>query len=400
MASVKVKFRPSALVGGKGTVYYQVIHDRKSRQILTDYHLFSTEWDKVHSAVVIIRDDVREAVAASIAERIRMDLDRMARIIGKLNKKGLAFTADDIVDAYRRYSGEFTLFGFMEGVICSLVSNSKIRTSETYRAALNSFKAFRCNEDIMIDSIDSGVMEAYEAWQKTRGNSQNTVSFYNRILRAVYNRALENDIIENRYPFRHVYTGVDKTVKRALPLAVVRKIKALDLSMRPALDYARDMFMLSFMLRGMSFVDMAYLRKSDLSGGYVKYRRRKTGQLLVIEWTNEMQMILDKYPENTGVYLLPVITKPGHDVRRVYKNAGDRINHNLKKIAGLVGLGAPLSLYVARHSWASIARSEGVPVSIISEGMGHESESTTRIYLESLSTDRIDSVNSMLINLL
>ncbi|MDE6512437.1 MAG: site-specific integrase [Muribaculaceae bacterium] len=400
MASVKVKFRPSTLADGEGTVYYQVIHDRKSRQIPSGYHLFPMEWDKSRSTVVVGRDGGRGALVGSISDRIRMDMDRIGRIIGSLNKKGLTFTADDVVDAYRSFSTEYSLFRFMEGIIGNLRSNGRIRTSETYQATLNSFRRFRRNEDVMIDSIDSGLMEAYEAWQKRMGNSQNTVSFYNRILRAVYNRAVENDIIENRYPFRHVYTGVDKTVKRALPLAVVRKIKALDLSLRPALDYARDMFMLSFMLRGMSFVDMAYLRKSDLSVGYVKYRRRKTGQLLVIEWTGEMQRILDKYPENKSPYLLPVITEPCQDERRVYKNAADRINHNLKKIADIVGVGASLSLYVARHSWASIARSEGVPVSIISEGMGHDSESTTKIYLESLRTDRIDRVNSMLIHLL
>lgn len=43
----------------------------------------------------------------------------------------------------------------------------------------------------------------------------------------------------------------------------------------PSADFARDMFMLSFYLRGMSLMDMAFLRKSDLSYGYVTYRRRK-----------------------------------------------------------------------------------------------------------------------------
>lgn len=127
------------------------------------------------------------------------------------------------------------------------------------------------------------------------------------ILRAVYNRAVEDDIIEKRNPFRHVYTGGDKTIKRALPLAVIKKIKALDVSLTPALDYARDMFLMSFYLRGMSFIDMASLKKTDLKNGYVTYRRRKTGQQLIIEWTKEMQMILDKYPENKSDYLLPVI---------------------------------------------------------------------------------------------
>ena len=113
----------------------------------------------------------------------------------------------------------------------------------------------------MLDCITSETMEGYEAWHRKRGVAPNTISFYTRILRAVYNRAVEDDIIENRNPFRHVYTGVDKTVKRALPLALIKKIKVLDLSLIPTLDYARDMFLMSFYLRGMSFIDMAFLRR-------------------------------------------------------------------------------------------------------------------------------------------
>ena len=108
-------------------------------------------------------------------------------------------------------------------------------------------------------------MEAYEAWHRQRGVTPNTISFYIRILRAVYNRAVEKEIIENLNPFRKVYTGVEKTVKRALPLDTIKKIKALELSLTPALEYARDMFLMSFYLRGMSFIDMAFLRKSDLT---------------------------------------------------------------------------------------------------------------------------------------
>ena len=168
---------------------------------------------------------------------------------------------------------------------CSTTWNGKVRTSETYKSTLNSFKKFRQDEDIMLDCLTSEIMEAYEAWHHKRGIALNTMSFYIRILRAVYNRAVEDDIIENRNPFRKVYTGVDKTVKRALPLSVIKKIKALDLSLTPALNYARDMFLMSFYLRGMSFIDMAFLKKTDLKNGYVTYRRRKTGQQLIIEWT-------------------------------------------------------------------------------------------------------------------
>lgn len=397
MASIKVKFRPSTVADHEGTIYYQIIHERKVRQLLTEYKVFSSEWDENRSMVSTNQKSERKSFILSIRERIRWDIERLTKIDRKLEANGLTYTADDMIDEFNRYAHEYSLFNFMEGIIAKLKQNGKVRTSETYKSTLNSFKKFRKDEDIMLDCLTSEIMEGYEAWHKSRGVAPNTMSFYTRILRAVYNRAVENDIIENRNPFRHVYTGVDKTVKRALPLAVIKKIKALDLSLTPALDFARDMFLMSFYLRGMSFIDMAFLKKSDLKNGYVTYRRRKTGQQLIIEWTKEMQMILDKYPENKSDYLLPVIRNPGLNERCTYRNTGYNINHSLKRIAGMVGVTIPLTLYVARHSWASAAKAKGIPLSVISEGMGHDSEATTQIYLASLDTSVVDKANSLIL---
>lgn len=397
MASIKVKFRPSTVADHEGTIYYQILHERKPRQLLSDYHVFQSEWDESRAMVVTTQNRERKAFILSIRERIRWDVERLTKIVRKLDGNGLQYTADDVIDEFNRYAQEYSLFNFMESIIIKLKQNGKVRTSETYTSALNSFKKFRKDEDIMLDCLNSEVMEAYEAWHQSRGVAPNTISFYTRILRAVYNRAVEEDIVENKNPFRHVYTGVDKTIKRALPLPIIKKIKALDLSLTPALDYARDMFMMSFMLRGMSFIDMAFLRKTDLQNGYVTYRRRKTGQKLVIEWTNEMQLILDKYPENASDYLLPVIRNPGTNERCTYHNMGYNINHSLKAVAKVVGVSIPLTLYVARHSWASIAKSKGIPLSVISEGMGHDNEATTQIYLASLDTSAVDKANSLII---
>lgn len=400
MATIKVKFRPSTVADREGTIYYQIIHERKVRQLLSDYKVFATEWDEKRSRVITSHKSERNTLILSIRERIRWDVERLTKIIRRLDNNGLAYAADDVIDEFNRYANEYSLFNFMEGIIVKLKQNGKVRTSETYRATLNSFKKFRKDEDIMLDCLTSEIMEAYEAWHQSRGVTPNTISFYTRILRAVYNRAVEDEIIENRNPFRHVYTGVDKTVKRALPIQTVKKIKGLDLSLAPALDFARDMFMMSFMLRGMSFIDMAYLRKTDLANGYVIYRRRKTGQQLTIEWTKEMQLILDKYPENTSDYLLPIIRNPGTNERCTYRNIGYNINHNLKKIAKKLDINIPLTLYVARHSWASAAKAKGIPISVISEGMGHDSEATTQIYLASLDTSVVDKANSLILKCL
>ena len=398
MASIKVKFRPSTVAEHEGSIYYQIIHDRKPRQLVTNYKVFPSEWDSKRSMVVANHKGERQTFILSIRERIRWDIERLTKIIRKFDSNGIVYSADDVIEEFHRYANEYSLFNYMESIIIKLKQNGKTRTSETYTVTLNSFKKFRKNEDIMLDCINSELMQAYEAWHKQRGISPNTISFYTRILRAVYNRAVEEDIIGNRNPFRHVYTGVDKTIKRALPLPIIKTIRTLDLSLTPALDYARDMFILSFMLRGMSFIDMAYLRKSDLTNGYITYRRRKTGQQLSIEWTKEMQQILDKYPENESQYLLPIIKHSGTNERYTYRNVGYNINRNLKTIAKEIGLSIPLTLYVARHSWASVAKAKGIPLGVISEGMGHDSEATTQIYLASLDTSVVDKANSLILS--
>lgn len=291
-----------------------------------------------------------------------------------------------------------SLFIYMEDIVVKLRDMGRTRTSETYIAALRSFKKFRKGQDLMLESLTSDILETFEAWLKNNGNVPNTISFYMRILRASYNRAVEDGLVEDRKPFRKVYTGVDKTVKRAISIEAVGKLKRIDLSGRRVLDFARDMFLMSFYLRGISFIDLAYLKKSDLRNGYLTYRRRKTGQLLTIKWTFDMQELLDKYPDNPTEYLMPIITADCINHRNSYRNQIYNINRNLKRIAPMIGITIPLTMYVARHSWASAAKVMGIPVSVISEGMGHDSESTTQIYLASLETSVIDNANSLIIS--
>lgn len=397
MATIKVKFRPSANPGQEGTIFYQILHDRKQRQYSTDYHIYSSEWDEDRNAVKEDKGLNRESFIHSIKERIHLDVERLSKIIRKLDAKDYGYTTDDVIEEFQRYANEYSIFNYMENIIVRLKQNGKIRTAETYKSALSSFKKFREEEDMMLESMSSEVMESYEAWQRVRGIAPNTSSFYMRILRAVYNRAVEEELVENRNPFRRVYTGIDKTVKRALPLKMIRKIMYMDLSLTPYLDFARDMFILSFMLRGMSYIDMAYLKKSDRANGYITYRRCKTGQQLTIAWTTDMQQILDKYPDNESDYLLPIIRNKGVNERFVYRNVGYNINHNLKTIARRLGISIPLTMYVARHSWASAAKANGIPLSVISECMGHDSEATTQIYLASLDTSVVDNANSIIL---
>ena len=398
MASVKVKFRPSSAKGKEGSIYYQVIHNRIPRQIKTKYRIYADEWDDGMSSVKISLPDVgRKAYLSSINDLINWDIRRLQTIITILDRKAEPYTSDTIVMKFTLQGEEQSMFGFMQSVICQLKRLNRLRTSETYTAALASFMKFREGCDLLLSDIDADTMMLYEAWLKARGICPNTISFYMRILRAVYNRAVEKDLTEQKYPFRHVYTGIDKTVKRAIPLKAIRQIKELDLTLKPHLNYARDMFMFSFYTRGMSFVDIAFLKKTDLKNGVLTYRRHKTGQQLFVKWEKPMQEILEKYDTGKTPYLLPVIRHAGQDEIKQYRNASHLVNAKLKKLGALLGLSIPLTMYVARHGWASIAHSKNIPVSTISEALGHDSENTTRIYLASLDASVVDEANSIIL---
>ena len=420
MTSIKIKFRPSSVEGREGCIYIQIIHNRVVRQLNTDYTIFASEWDE--KSGTLMANGNRTNIVNAIKERLAWDVARLKKVITQLEAEQSRYTADDVITGYHKLTKEVSLFSFWHNVIAQLKQLGKIRTSETYTATLNSFMAFRDEQDMPLDGISSDMMLLYEAHLKARGVRMNTISFYMRIFRAVYNRAVEKGLTAQNYPFRHVYTGVDKTMKRAIPIKAIKEMKELDLAMNSALDFARDMFLFSFYTRGMSFVDMAYLKKSDLKNGILTYRRRKTGQELSIKWEKCMAEIIAKYPENKTGFLLPIIKEKGNgrnseshqaclngrvvtdegeaNERRQYDNALHLVNYRLKELSTMLKLQRPLTMYVARHSWASAAKAKNVPLSVISEGMGHDSEATTQIYLASLETSVVDKANKMILELL
>ena len=403
MASIKLKFRVSSIPEKEGTLYFQIIHERVVKQIGTSYRIFESEWDKQRNDIAhlsLITPD-RLNIIKSIREKLAWDKSRLNKIIQNLEKNGNCFSTDEIIHEYFvQSSDKTTVFEYIKIQMTRLKIAGKERTSETYKQMLFSFMKFRSGEDLSFDMVNEGLISQYESHMRISDLCRNTTSFYLRIFRSIYNRAVEDGLTEQSYPFKRVYTGVDKTSKRAINLKEIKKIKDLDLSQMPALDFARDIFLFSFYMRGMSFVDIAYLKKKNLVNGFVVYNRRKTGQQLVIKWEKSMDDIIVRHPNEQSTFLLPIITREDGTERKQYLNSMLLINKHLKKIAELAKINIPLTMYVARHSWASIAQSQNIPMRVISLGMGHDNEETTRIYLASIQTSVIDSANNKILNLL
>ncbi len=337
MASVKVKFRPSIIEGKTGTLYLQVIHRRIVRSQKTKYKVYPDEWNARTARITPSpsRPD-RHSILSRYRHEIKQDLFRLNECIANLTRKGQPYSTDELLRFYRKRCENDTLTGFMTSLIRHLKEQGRIRTGETYQCTLNSFMRFKNGEEIILDEMNQETIEAYEAYLKKGRLSLNTISFYMRILRAVYNRAVEKELTTQRFPFRHVYTGIEKTIKRAIPQPIIRQIKEKELLTGSSVDYARDMFLFSFYTRGMSFVDMAYLKKKDLHNGILTYRRKKTGQQLSIKWEQCMQEIIEKYPPNPTEYLLPIITSTNENERLQYRNSLTLVNRKLKILSVFV----------------------------------------------------------------
>lgn len=393
--SVKAKFRPSRVKGETGTIFFRVIHDRVARQIGTGYKLYSEEW-KNGEVMLPEQDTDRGRYLAKVVLNLQTMKEQVEAAIRRLDEAGKPYTADDVVAAYLLpHDDEHSLRVFSYKLAEHLKRTGQHRLAETYTSSVNSFLRFRGEQgDIRLDEIDEDLIKEYEYYLLEECKlCRNTSSFYNRNLRAIYNRAVKKKLTIDRHPFAEVYTGVDKTAKRSLPIQTVKDIKDLDFGEDIEMAFIRDLYLMSFDLRGISFVDLAMLETDQLKDGYLTYYRQKTRQKLEIKWEKQMQEIVDRYHVEGSRYLLPILSEDGGDLRRQYLNALHRMNVQLKKIGKLVNCPIPLTTYTARHCWASTAYQLNVPTSSISQALGHDSEKTTRIYLNSLDNRVIDDAN-------
>ncbi|NDV66425.1 site-specific integrase [Bacteroides sp. 224] len=280
--------------------------------------------------------------------------------------------------------------------------NGRYRTSRAYRSTFNSVKSY-CLCDITLEKcFTKKFLVSYQQFLENRGLSLSTISFYMRMLRALYNYAVDCEYVSfTPKLFACVYTGTGKTVKRAVSADSIRKLNEQMFSEGSALDKSRDLFLFSLYAQGISFVDMAFLMKNNLSGDTLTYHRRKTGTSITVSLIPEAQAILKKYASRVSdsPYLLPIITSTSSQrAYTQYESALHLHNHHLKQIGRLSGMENKLTSYVARHSWATIAYHSGVDVAVISQAMGHRTEEVTRIYLASFSVETLMKANSLVMS--
>lgn len=393
MATVKVKLHPSRDGGEKGVICYHITHNRKTRCIKTELCVYTHEWDDVKRGVV---SSVYSRMV--IRNRIKSDLSRISGIISDLDKSFLEYSVMDVVHRFKSSCSGLSIIEYMCTLIDQMHSANRHGTAANYEKVLSSLREFFGGQQLSLYELTEHVIANYNIFLIQRGLVRNSVSFYMRVLRAVYNKAVRQRLVEQRYPFMDVYTGVDVTRKRAVPESVIAQLYRLELPDRSPLALTRDMFIFSYCARGMAFVDMAYLTRDNICGDYISYARRKTGQRLSVKIEPLIRRIIDNYTDAASPYIFPLLTTVDtFESYNQYRIALNMYNRLLGRLSAMVDCDCKLTSYTSRHSWATAARRHNVPIAVISQGMGHASEHTTQIYLATLENSVIDNANKDII---
>ena len=403
ITSVKLMLNKSRILNnGSYPLVFQVIHNRRKKLLYTGYRMKEEVFDESEGKIM---NGVGSTFTATEVVKMNRELRKMRNQIDirirQLERTREEFTVEDILtqNAFGTGKSQFYLLRYINAQIERKQELKKVGMAAAYKSTRSSLAKFIGRPDVRMSEVDLAFVRRYEDFLYSNGASGNTVSYYLRNLRSLYNQAVTDGYHpRGEYPFAKAQTRPAKTVKRALSRTDMQNLADLNLENEPELEFTRDLYLFSFYAQGMAFVDIVLLKKADICNGVLTYSRHKSKQLIRIVVTPQMRSMIDKY-NTENEYLFPIISGEYASGYKRYRLALGRINRHLKKIAVVADIKVPLTTYTARHTWATLARDYGAPISVISAGLGHTSEEMTRVYLKDFDVSMLNQVNSMVTNL-
>lgn len=403
--SIKVLLYSSkTLSNGEHPIMLRVIKDRKPKYISVGFSCSTDLWDDKENLPKKKHPHFKE-IKILVAKK-KLDAERL---VLNLDNDDKSFSSQEIKGKLKKQVVNNSLvINYFDSIVERFVQSGQIKNSEVYKDTKRNLSYFIGAKKIHFSDIDVHFLNLFEEYLKKNGKGENTIYIYLRTLRALVNKAIKEDVCSEKfYPFKNFslakYSKI-KTQKRAIDKGDIEKIKNLDLEKHTHLVDARNIFLFSFYCRGINFIDIASLRWKDAKGDRLIYRRSKTNELFNMSLLMPAKDIVEYYRPITFAskdnYVFPIFT-PQHNTPRALYNRKvkmlRKINADLKEIGQLIGLQTELTTYVARHSYATILKKSGVSTSIISEAMGHDSERTTQIYLESFGNSILDEASKAIL---
>ena len=382
---------------GSCPIILRINHERKTIALATGFTVAPTDWDEAKRRVK------RGCKAFESVTRVNNDLEKRRSkavdVITRLQDRGelTILSVAELKERIENKRSSRTFFTYTQQLVDELVKQGRIGTAGYYRNVLREIKAFRRNRDFPMKELTYTFLMQFEAFYLGKGLELNGLNAYLRGIKAIVNRAIKDRIIEREhYPFEQYVIRAKPTRKRAISFEAIMRLAALELEPNTVLYEAQQIFLLSFYTMGTPFMDLALLKLSNIVEGRIQYQRAKTGKHFDIKITEAAAPIIAYFSrgKEKGEYLLPFVKR--EMPTKQYMDVSDgrrRYNKRLKVLAEMAGIEENLTSYVSRHSFASQANNLAIPVTAISEMMGHQRLTTTQVYLAGLQKNVIDEYN-------
>lgn len=403
--SVKViLFTSKTLSNGEHPVMIRIIKDRKPRYLSVGFSCHKTMWNKADREPQRKHPHYKEAKI--LIEKKKSDAQKL---VLELEAEDKGLSADEIKSKLKRAkTSAVTLFTYFDNVVGRLKKSGQIKTADVYKDTKRNIEHFTGSKDRLFSEIDVSFLNAFESYLKQSGKGPNTIYIYLRTLRALINKAIKEEVCaEKYYAFKRFSLGKYskiKTAKRAISKEEIEKIKRFNVKKHPELTDAKHIFLFSYYNRGMNFADIAFLKWTEINGNRLEYVRQKTKERFSIALLPPVLEILSYYKKanrhNRGGYVFPILDATHATPSAIYNRRVKmlrKINSDLKEIARLCKIKTNLTTYVARHSFATVLKKQGVNTSLISEMLGHDSEKTTQVYLDSFENKVLDELSKELL---
>lgn len=385
---------------GSYPLIFRLSHQGQTSNISTKISIPVSDWNNRTRKVK------KTYKGTSSVTRLNNELEKQKSdfidVINNLNeKKQLDFLSiNELKNQILKPRQSLDFCTFTDTLINQMLKANKFGNAQIYLHSLSALKNFTNKERIPFEEINYNFLKRFETVHLAKGNTLNGLSAYLRTIRAIFNKAIKEGLIaQDIYPFQQYKIKSEPTAKRAIDLDKIKNILDLKLPPDNPLFHARNYFIASYLMNGISFVDMAFLRVGNIVDGRIQYKRQKTARPYDIKVTEQLSSILDFYltDKKKQDFIFPIIKRNDqleqyNDVRWTRK----RYNKDLKEIAKLCKIEENLTSYVSRHSMATNLILKDVPINALSKMLGHNKLSTTEIYIKGLPTHVMDKYQERL----
>jgi len=397
-----VLFISKTLKNGEHPLMIRMIQDRKPTYKSVGISCKKEWWDDINN-----RPHKRHPNRIEVDILINRKLQEVNTKILSLKNEDLELNPEQILSSNQKTPHlKTTVFHFFTETTERLIKSNRVGNANVFKDAQRALEKYRNQKDMTFRAIDLVFLNHFEEHLRERNVTENSISVYMRTLRALYNKAIIEGVVKKEhYPFGQYKISKlnTKTRKRALSKEDLNKLLELGIEKESKLFLAQQYFIFSFYTMGTNLVDMAHLKWSNIENGRLMYIRAKTGKHYNIKLLPPAQIIIDYFKQiATSEYIFPILHPTKHSTATQIDNRitkiSKEVNKGLKKIALLCEIEGILTFYVARHSWATMLKRNGISTSIISEAMKHDTERTTQVYLDSFNNDILDLANESLLN--